>query len=71
MLSKLEIEVLQNVASGRKLAGSAEKRGRSYETERKHMRKIIQKLKASNQAHAVSLGIGMGLIYADKTRTVQ
>ena len=61
-LSEREVEVLQCVALGAANKQVAHKLGLSEETVKVHMKHILEKLHASDRTHAVTIGLGRGII---------
>ena len=61
-LSEREVEVLQCVALGAANKQVAHQLGLSEETVKVHMKHILEKLHASDRTHAVTIGLGRGII---------
>src|SRR4051794_37581581 len=68
-LSPREIQVLALIAHGDSNAEIGERLMLSPETIKTHVRRIIARLNARNRAHAVTLGIGRGLITVSSSAT--
>ena len=62
LLSEREVEVLQCVALGAGNKQVAHQLGLSEETVKVHMKHILEKLHASDRTHAVTIGLGRGII---------
>ena len=62
ILTSREEEVLSMVAAGLRSKDIAEELGISFRTVETHMAEIRYRLRAKTAAHAVSIGIGMGII---------
>src|SRR5882757_311922 len=62
LLSEREVEVLQCVALGAANKQVAHQLGLSEETVKVHMKHILEKLHASDRTHAVTIGLGRGII---------
>jgi len=61
-LSEREVEVLQCVALGAANKQVAHQLVLSEETVKVHMKHILEKLRASDRTHAVTIGLGRGII---------
>lgn len=61
-LTKREVEVLQQLASGNRTRNVAEKLFISDETVKAHVKSIMQKLGAVDRAQAVGIGVRRGII---------
>jgi DNA-binding NarL/FixJ family response regulator len=57
-----EVEVLRCVALGAANKQVAHQLGLSEETVKVHMKHILEKLHASDRTHAVTIGLGRGII---------
>jgi DNA-binding NarL/FixJ family response regulator len=61
-LTQREIEVLQQVATGKANKIIAESLSLSEETVKAHMKNILAKLDANDRTHAVTIGLKRGII---------
>jgi len=68
-LSEMELEVLRGTARGESAGETAGRLSRSIETVKAHRRRIIQKLRAKNMYHALTIGFDEGLLEPAALRT--
>jgi DNA-binding CsgD family transcriptional regulator len=65
-LTRPEVLTLQQIARGMSYSDVAKQQGVAMDTIKGRMKRIYRKLGAANAPHAVSIGIGMKLIFAEQ-----